>query len=177
MASVAENVFDNVEKEITRLDADEFNKPDILHDITTPLPKELHSQFDIVYMSHVLEHIERQKIINTVRYTISAVKNLGEVWIIVPSMEWAASEIIHGRDGAHVQGMLYGAQHNPFDYHRVGFTLKGLRSVMEICGLITRKAYQSPFQIQMDDVLMNCVQNVVIGTRFDALIEAQKAGT
>ena len=176
MDSVAKVVFDWIpDKEITRLDGSEEAKPDILHDITEPLPEELRNSFDIVYMSHVLEHIDRMKVINAFRYTISALKNMGEVWVVVPSLEWAANEVLQKRDGIHVQGMIFGGQNHPLDFHRVGFTLFGLRQLMELCGLLIRKAYQSPFEIVMADRKFNCIQNVVIAIRYDNGKEAEHA--
>ncbi len=167
-ASVAKVVFDWLEdKEITRLDGNPDAKPDILHDITEPLPEEYRNCFDIVYMSHVLEHIDRNKVINAFRYTASALKNMGEVWVVVPSLEWAASEILKKRDGIHVQGMIYGSQIAPLEFHRVGFTLLGLRQLMEVCGLLIRKAYQSPFEIHLADQKFACIQNVVVAIRYD----------
>jgi len=170
--SVAKVVFDWIEdKEITRLDGNADAKPDILHDITEPLPQELRNSFDIVYMSHVLEHIDRDKVINTFRYTISALKNMGEAWIIVPSLEWAAGEIIKKNDGIHIQGMLYGSQLAPLEFHRVGFTLMGLRQLAEVCGLLVRKAYQAPFDVHLAERRFHCVQNVVVAMRYDSARE------
>ena len=166
--SVAEKVFTWIEdKEIIRLDFNDEASPDIVHDITEPFPEELRNQFDIVYVSHVLEHIDRQKVINTFRNCTGALKNMGEIWAVVPSLEWAANEIINRREGIHVQGALYGGQDHPLDYHRVGFTLAALRQMIELCGLIVRKAYQSPFMTIFDGKEYQCLQNVVIGLRYD----------
>ena len=174
--SVAAQVFDWLgEKEITRLDVHPDTKPDILHDITQPLPEELHGQFDIVFISHVLEHIDRPRVIEAFRNVISAVRNLGEVWVIVPSAEWAANEIINRREGIHVQMNIFGGQLHPWDYHKCSFTLLSLRQVVELCGLIVRRAYQSPFQIIHDGKQYGSLQNVVIGARYDALNDPAEA--
>lgn len=167
--SVASLVFSHIEdKEIVRLDADANLNPDIIHDITKELPKELKGQFDIVYVSHVLEHIDRSFVIGTFINLSAALKNLGEMWIIVPSMEWAAQEILNQRDGRHIQGMIWGGQNTSWDYHRCGFTLSALRQLFELTGLVVRKAYQSPFGIVLDgDKQVNCVQNVVIGAKYE----------
>lgn len=170
VASVAALVFSDVkDKEIVRMDANESLKPDIVHDITTPLPENLLGQFDVVYVSHVLEHIDRLKVIQTLAFLSKALKNMGEMWVIVPSMEWAASEILHGRDGLHTQGMIWGGQNTEWDYHRCGFTLASLRQLFEILQLVVRKAYQSPFGIVMGENEFKCVQNVVIGARYDEI--------
>jgi hypothetical protein len=167
--SIAAIVFAKEEKEITRLDANPDLNPDVVHDITTPLPENLVEQFDIVYCSHVIEHIDRMKVLQTLFYLSTALKNGGEMWVIVPSLEWAAREIMRGQDGIHIQGHIFGGQHTPWDLHRTGFTLKGLRQSMEVVGLVTRKAYQSPFEILVTidgkETVHNCIQNVAIGAR------------
>lgn len=170
--SVAAQMFGGVpDLEIVRMDADPANNPDILHDITQPFPEEWRSQFDLVLAAHVFEHIERDSVVNAFRNVISAVKNRGEVWILVPSLEWAANEVINKRDGVHVQKMLFGSQESPLQTHRCGFTLASLRQMVEICGLIVRKAYQSPFTIISNDREFACIQNIVIGARYDGLDE------
>lgn len=176
--SVAAVVFQDQEKEITRLDADELLKPDICHDITTPLPEELIEQFDIVYCSHVMEHIDRIKVLPTLLNISKALKDKGELWVIVPSMEWAAMEIIKHNDGFHIQAHIFGGQQNPWDYHRTGFTLGSLRQSMQIIGLVPRKAYQSPFQISVthdgQGRLFDCLQNVVVAARVDGFFDEAK---
>jgi cyclopropane fatty-acyl-phospholipid synthase-like methyltransferase len=168
--SLAETIFESIaEKEIVRMDADPEKKPDILHDITTPLPEELRGQFDLVLASHVMEHIGRDKVVDAFRHAISAVKNMGEVWILVPSLEWAANEIINLRDGLHVQGTIFGGQLDPFDVHQCGFTLASLRQMVELCGLIVRKAYQSPCTITVGGTEYGSLQNIVIGARYDGM--------
>lgn len=174
--SVAEQIFGSIpDKEIVRLDADPELNPDILHDITQPLPEELRSAFDLVLADHVLEHVERNKVVDTFRNVISAVKNHGEVWILVPSLEWAANEVINKRDGVHVQAMLFGSQVNSLQTHRCAFTLASLRQMVEICGLIIRKAYQSPFTAVVNGREFGCIQNIVIGARYDGLNDPAEA--
>lgn len=170
LESVASIVFSEIkDKEVVRLDADESLKPDIVHDVTKELPQELYGQFDVVYMSHVLEHIDRLSVISTLSNVSKALKNYGELWVIVPSMEWAAQEIGNHRDGLHIQGMIWGGQNTEWDYHRCGFTLYALRQLFEILGLVVRKAYQSPFGIVMNGQEFGCVQNVVIGAKYEGL--------
>lgn len=169
--SVAAIVFRDEEKEITRLDANEDLHPDIVHDITTPLPESLLDQFDIVYCSHVMEHIDRIKVIPTLLNLSKALKDRGEIWVVVPSLEWGAREILNRRDGLHIQGLIFGGQNTPWDYHRTGFTLAGLRQSLEVIGLVIRKAYQSPFEIEVTidekQGIYHCIQNVCIGARVD----------
>lgn len=156
--------------ELVRLDASEAVKPDVVHDITTPLPDNLISRFDLVFMSHVLEHIDRGKVENAVRNVSRALKNGGEIWIMVPSLEWVVERFdpFKGTDMV-LHAMLYGGQQSEFDYHRCAFTLFDLRMIFDRVGLVTRRAYQTTFLLEdlSHDVAKECVQNVIIGMRND----------
>lgn len=177
-ASVAAQVFTHLEdKEIVRMDVNPDAHPDILHDITTPLPPECVGAFDIVYASHVMEHIDRIKVLETWRNLASALKHMGELWIVVPSLEWAASEILAQRETPQIQPHIFGGQHHPWDYHRCGFTLATMRVVMEINGLIVRKAYQSQFEILIDGETYPAIQNICIGARYDLNQPQEKRAT
>ena len=172
--SIAPVIYSHIEHmQVTRLDGLAENKPDVLHDITQPLPEELLGAFDIVLASHVVEHVDRDQVNIVMRNIASAVRNHGEVMVIVPAMEWAAREILEGRENAGVQGAIFGGQQNPLDYHRCGFTLKSLRYMIELAGLIPRKAYQSPLTIEMYGHTTNALQDIVIATRIDELSESK----
>ena len=167
VASVASVVFDDIQdKQIVRADVNPDLKPDVIFDITKPLPEELKGQFDIVYCSHMMEHIDRNKVFTAMDNLISAAKDMGEIWVIVPSMEWAANEILRGRDGIHIQGHIFGGQSNEWEYHRSGFTLSALRFLFESRKILVRKAYQAPFTLGYENQEFQCVQNVVIGLKY-----------
>lgn len=154
--------------EVTRLDASPDVNPDILHNITEPLPEELHGAFDIVYCSHVLEHIESSKVVQAAVNVTRAVRNGGEVWFLVPSLEWAATEVIKERDHQGVQLVLFGSQDNPWQYHKCAFTLNALRYMAEVhCGLIVRRAHQAVLLIRRAGAEFQALQNIVVGMRYD----------
>ena len=167
VASVASVVFDDIQdKQIVRADVNPDLKPDVIFDITKSLPEELKGQFDIVYCSHMMEHIDRNKVFAAMDNLIAAAKDMGEIWVIVPSMEWAANEILRGRDGIHIQGHIFGGQSNEWEYHRSGFTLSALRFLFESRKILVRKAYQAPFTLGYENREFQCVQNVVIGLKY-----------
>lgn len=169
--SVAKGVLESIgltNLEVTRLDGSKKVHPDIVHDIRKPFPSELKGAFDIVYASHVLEHIDRDKVVQTAKEIASCVRNGGEVWFVVPSMEWAAKQIMDEHDTIGVQAVIYGGQDNPWQYHKVGFTLNALRYVAETeCGLIVRRAVQSPLFIRKAGKDYDALQNIVVGMRYD----------
>ncbi|RLC83659.1 MAG: hypothetical protein DRJ03_16505 [Chloroflexi bacterium] len=151
---------------LVRLDANKENGPDIVHDIMNPLPKKLIGEFDMVYMSHVLEHIPRPHVLTALRNVVEAVKPGGEMWIIVPSLEWMVSSYDRFRPTTSMFHLsMFGGQQNEFDYHYSAFSLYDLRYIMEGIGLAVRDAYQTPFQIQYGDKVGEGKQNISIGVR------------
>jgi hypothetical protein len=162
---------EDVEWTITRLDINPVVKPDILHDIAQPLPEQYRGKFDIVFCSHMMEHMTRKEVLPAMRHICSAVKNHGEVYIIVPSLEWCAQQIIEHKDGLAVQGLIFGGerQDNNWDVHKSGWTLNALRRMMEICGLMVKRAFQSSIQVSVDGGHFPAVQNVCIGARVDEI--------
>lgn len=152
-------------EEIVRLDINRKVKPDIRHDITKPLPKKWRGSFDAVVCNHMLEHVDRSQVIPVMENMKDAVKPLGFVWVIVPSLEWAANEIMNGRDGLGVQGILFGAQRHPFDYHRIGFTLNALAQAAILAGLEVEKQFQTEVIIAVNGYKYDAVQNVIKAVR------------
>ena len=165
--SIAAIVFGEDTGTVIRLDMDPDVHPDYVHDIIQPLPSELHDRFDVVYASHVLEHIPRMQVVEVVRNLAKALKDGGELWFVVPSLEWIAQEIYRGRYDPIVLGFIYGGQSDEYDYHKCGFTLIGLRSLLKLAGLVERKAYQSIFTMTIGEDEFQAIQNVVIGMRHD----------
>ncbi len=165
--SIAALVFKEDAGPIIRLDINTENHPDFVHDIANPLPAELRDRFDIVYASHVLEHIPRMKVVDVVRNLAKALRDGGELWMVVPSLEWIAQEIYRGRYDPIVLAFLYGAQNDEYDFHKCGFTIMGLRGLLKTAGLVERKAYQAPFTMTIGDKEFQAIQNVCIGARHD----------
>ncbi len=161
----AEYFFPNAT--ILRLDADaEFN-PDYIHDIRDPFPEETKGRFDVVFLSHVLEHIDKDLVLDTVGHLKSALKDGGELWIIVPSLEWVGHELTKDRPSPVTLAAIYGSQTNEWQYHKSGFTIWHLRSLIDKVGMIPRQAYQGPFTIVKSGKEYPAVQNIAVAKRWD----------
>lgn len=76
-------------------------------------------QFDVVFSSHVLEHIPRAEFSATLTEWLRVIKEDGEFHLIVPNIMWAAREIIaqEGIPTNDILNVFYGAQSNPYDFH------------------------------------------------------------
>lgn len=153
---------------VLTLDADSDFNSDYVHDIRDPFPDEIKGRFDIVFLSHVLEHIDRAKVFDTVTYLKSALKDGGELWLIVPSLEWVGQELSKDKPSPITLAALYGSQSNEWQYHKTGFTLFQLRTLIEKAGMIPRQAYQGPFTVEMNNKEYPAVQNIIVAKRWDA---------
>lgn len=174
--------------EIETSDIDASTNPTFTHDITKPFPKKYHEQYNIVWLSHVLEHVRYVDTLQSLTNIRKVMAHLAELWVLTPSLDWCAEQILSEQTSPAVTPSLYGQQDNEHQFHRNGFTLRGLRGLMEQVGLKIRQANVSEYHIDIvtsETKLENGVwkmspgkhhkvpalQNIVIGVN---LIEGQE---
>lgn len=166
-------MLENVEYTVTTVDIDPDNEPDILADMKQPFPEDMHNQFQLVLASHCLEHVERSMVIPVMQNLANVVAPRGELWLVVPSLEWAASQIIQKKETPAVQLAIYGgaeADKPNFYYHHSGFTLMSLRDLLRHVGLVEKGAYQQEYKVKINGIEQELplMQNLVIGAKPDA---------
>lgn len=159
--SVAAHFYPNMQ--ITRLDADPALKPDIVHNIIEPLPPELHGQFDLIYMSHVLEHLEWRQAVPALKNLREGLKEGGEVLILVPSLEWAAEQSLSDMPTPVLNAYLYGSQTNEWQFHKSGYTLVLLRQVLRLAGFVESYLSMAGLDMKMGPKIFKAMQNVAVG--------------
>jgi predicted SAM-dependent methyltransferase len=153
------------EADIVTLDADANTHPDIVHDITTPFLPAL-GKFDAVYCSHVLEHIDRVKVLPTIKNIADVLVDGGDFYVIVPALEWAMAELMKPKPSPVVIAHIFGQQDTPYQYHRCGFTLPMLRRVCMTAGLAIIAAQQGNFLIDMEGGgSFPAVQDIVVARK------------
>jgi 2-polyprenyl-3-methyl-5-hydroxy-6-metoxy-1,4-benzoquinol methylase len=161
-----ESMFGNLgELDVTTLDINPDNKPDIVHDIREVFPEAMNNAYDLILCSHVLEHIEYRVLFGTLNNIIRALKVQGSLWVIVPSLEWACQKILNGEYTPGVTGVFWGGQQDETDYHKCGFRLQDIRALMEYSGLIIGRATQAYYKSIVDGKSELVMQNVVAGTK------------
>ncbi len=124
----AHNIWKDAE--ITSLDADVQYNPDILADAGN---LELSTQYDVVFASHVLEHFLWARIGEVFKSWVDLVKPGGEIYIIVPSLEWVT--LIAKTEPFVVQGHLLGGHTTEWDIHKCMFTKPMLEALFKTAGL------------------------------------------
>lgn len=138
--------------EIITMDIDPDCKPDICMDI-----RELDTlepeQFDIVFGSHILEHLFRHDGIRMLKGAYHVLKKGGELEIIVPDLSCITGRGLHdvvytspaGNITCH--DMIYGHQREiekgkEFYAHRTGFTGKTLEEFIQRAGFASVRVYR-----------------------------------
>ena len=118
---------------VRTLDADPALKPDVVGTLLSiPEPDDT---YDAVVASHVLEHVEYRDATTALKEMRRVVKLGGEVHILVPSLEWAARQILGESMSPVTIPHIYGLQTTPWQYHKAGFRLADLRDLMTSVGL------------------------------------------
>ena len=119
----------------TTLDADPDVKADVYHDIRWKMPDRLIGQFEAVFCSHVLEHIEWKFAQRAVEQLASTLKPGGQLHLFTPDLEWACKKALEGDENMSVIGVLYGGQTTQWDYHKCGYTERSLTQLVRMCGM------------------------------------------
>lgn len=149
--------------ELLTMDVDPASQPNFVWDIREPVEPTL--QFDVVYMSHVLEHIERDRLKTVMTNCNAMLKDRGELWVYVPCLEWACSEVLKGNESIVIQGALYGGQKDEWDTHKVAFSLNALASLLTAFGFEIKRGGKSEYLSIVNGREYTCYQNVVIGVK------------
>lgn len=151
--------------ELEQLDIDPRTNPDYVLDIREPMPKDLKGAFDAVFASHVLEHVERGKVNAAVENFKYLLRVGGQLWVFVPSLEWACREVLEGRDTIAVHGVLYGGQKDQWDIHLTGYTKPALRALIQSHGFKIDRSEQTIFTSIVNGESQIVSQNLVVGVK------------
>ena len=127
------------------VDMDESKHPDILAD-ARDLPIE-DCFADVVFASHLLEHISFRETISTLKEWIRVLKIDGRMVIIVPNLKWASKRILHPEshtsttDPERAMFMYYSGQRGDLktaatDVHKAGFTPESLAGALARTGML-----------------------------------------
>lgn len=106
---------------------------DIFCDITR-LPFEP-GGFDLIYASHVLEHVHRRMIGATLHHWAEMLAPGGVMRLAVPNFEAVCQWYMAGNKLDDVMGLLYGGQNHPRNNHFVTFDRQTLTKDLERAGL------------------------------------------
>jgi hypothetical protein len=134
-----------------------------IKDILNPLVLQLTSEFDAVYCTHALTTMARDQVTAAVDWLKARTRQGGELWVITPSAEWAAGQVLSQEPNPLSQMVLFGFE----GQNHSMYTLLWLRALLESAGMITRRAFQGPWKVNINGADIELPQNVVIAMRYD----------
>lgn len=132
-----------------RLDIDNTYNPDIVADITDLSGIDATS-FDVVYTSHIIEHLDFYKVMPTIKDLLRITKLGGFVRIVVPNLKSIANDLAKGNllDPVYLSpsgpispiDILFGyrasiQRHNEFMRHKCGFTKESFEKMFAEAGI------------------------------------------
>lgn len=149
--------------EITTFDVDANYKPDILGDARN-LVRDLEGRkFDVIFASHMLEHVPWWDCDRVLAEWVECLNDGGSLHIIVPSLEWAAKQILSEKPSRAVIPHLYAGVTTGWDVHVNGFTMRRLRCVMEKAGLAVAQARTGEYHIRAGVEILEAEQHYCAG--------------
>lgn len=113
----------------TNLDIEELPGVDIVDDITT-LTKIPDNSCDIIYASHVLEHVGRNEFEDVIRIWNKKLKKNGTLRIAVPDFEKIIIWYQRTKYIIDIVGLVSGGQKTKYDYHKMIYDKKSLTEIL-----------------------------------------------
>lgn len=107
------------------IDLFDTHQADIYCDLTR-LPWDPGS-FDLIYASHVLEHVHRRMVTATLHHWGDMLRKGGVLRLAVPSFDAVVERYKETRDLNELLGLLYGGQTHPKNNHFITFNFETLR--------------------------------------------------
>lgn len=91
-----------------------------------------------IYASHVLEHVEQQKVNDTLKGIYRVLKQEGKFYVSVPDLDVLCRLFIHKDAPAnikfHCMRMMFGGQTDEYDYHYFGWNFGFLNDYLKRAG-------------------------------------------
>ena len=143
----AKVIYDaQAQKEIVTVDLNPDLNPDVLCDVRE-LPDSI-GMFDVIYASHILEHLGIREAAPTLKHWREHLKPGGMLCVIVPDLNWLANKIFMEEGNyALYMAVLYGNAETDLQTHKSSYTIELLRRIVVDAGYVVQEASLSPFQI------------------------------
>lgn len=117
-------------------------------DVVTDVTQSMDSYFqpgsiDEIYACHILEHIGRRSVEETLKSWLRLLRPGGVLRLAVPDFQAIVAEYVSNPLCLHdtLLGLIYGGQRNQWDYHTMGFDFPNLSRLLERIGFVSIQRY------------------------------------
>ena len=123
--------------------------------------------FDVVYNSHILEHLPYSHEVRVVQDWVRVLKTGGTLHTIVPSWEWVAKEVLKpaGKREPFLKSIAMAGQQNEWDFHYNMFTLDMLERIYRRARLEVRTANTRPWTFIVLGKKVRLEENFIVGIK------------
>jgi predicted SAM-dependent methyltransferase len=123
-------------KGFTNVDILQDSEADLISDITK-LREFKDNTVELIYASHVLEHISRHDYKTVLKRWFNLLKKGGILRLALPDLFELAKYYAENKNIDEVRGCIYGGQKDQYDYHYFGHDFNSLKTDLEEIGFIT----------------------------------------
>jgi hypothetical protein len=119
--------------------------------------------YDVIWLDNLIQQAKRGQVAQMLHYFFDHLAPGGEIYINVPSIEWATQKIAGSNDpplSAYIA--IYGSSEEP---NLCGLTVHWLRALSESVGLRTLAVYSEHVKIRLEEGETDSMQNIYIGAR------------
>lgn len=149
---------------------------DLQVDVTTLLPGKKRGDYDCLIASMILPLVSYRKVVETVKAWADALREGGEMLLIVPSLEWAAYQILSPDHTPGLAAHLFGPQDNPSQVYASGYTMMDLRKLCEMCGIAVTHAKTGVYMIDEYECGSHSIRGIKKGAIHAATVQGQPQG-
>lgn len=134
------------------IDARELDGVDIVDDVKT-LNRFKSNTVELIYASHILEHIKRLEYLDVLRRWYDILEDGGILRMAIPDMEKVFEHYSKNKDLLILRGFLWGGQTYEFNYHYCGWDFKTISEDLKLVGfsIIRRYDWKDTEHSHIDD--------------------------
>jgi predicted SAM-dependent methyltransferase len=158
------------------IDIREDVRPDIV-DNAFELTKFENNSVDLIYSSHMLEHLSRKDSMRALQRWFAVLKTGGVLRLSVPDLQAVFEYYMFSKDLDTLFGFLYGSQKYFHSFHYMGWDERTLRRDLELVGFENIKKYnwRNTEHFYVDDYSMAMLPKISYNTRRqDGTIEGKQ---
>jgi hypothetical protein len=129
-------------------------------DTTTLTPGKKRTDYDAILSYMALQRVPFRQVEEVAKSWVEALRPGGEVVLFVPSLEWAAMQILSPEPNPALIVHLFGMQKTPGQFNASAFTLMDLRSLCSRIGIAVTHASTGEYVIGEHTCEMHSIRGV-----------------